>query len=547
MKLRSTEVDGVPVLWAPGQGTLRASLWFRAGMVDETMPTRGWLHLLEHLALHGRDSIRTPVNGHVSLLHTSFDVTGEPEDVVAFLRDVCRWVGAPDLSELEHERRVLRAEGSGRGFGEVSGHLLWRYGARGPGLVGDDEFGLYTADEDRLRELAGRAFAQGNAVLALSGPPPAGLALPLPPGPRLPTPVAVPCDQPQQAGIAGRPNKFALSGTLERSYGATALQRALERDLQRGLRHDQGVGYSAWSSYEMIDAHHALVTAGMDVVPEAVPVVVAEATAVVRRLRDRGPDPTELRDDLALHIRRMSEEPAERWLPFLAASDTLLDRPASMSVDEVAAEIDATTVADVQRAAYDLWTDLLVSVDPDGAGDPQLDWLGAAPAPQGKPSGRSFRSIDSPESNDLLFVSETGARLQTGSPSEARYDELAGVLAFEDGGRRLVRQDGFQVPVEPTLWRKGREAVALVDAAVPEGLRIPLPARSPEQIPWKRVRRIDNFRNWVQAPKVWVPALWVCVVLPGVVALSLPGFITKILLVGSAVGVINFVRQQRGQ
>jgi hypothetical protein len=314
MKLRSTEVDGVPVHWAPGQGRLRASLLFRAGMVDETLPTRGWLHLLEHLALHGRDSIRTPVNGHVSLLHTSFDVEGEPEDVVAYLRDVCRWVSAPDLSELEHERRVLRAESAGRGFGDVAAHLLWRYGARGPGLAGDDEFGLYTADEDRLREFAGRVFAQGNAVLALSGPLPAGLELPLPPGPRVPAPVAQPCDQPQQAGIAGRPNKFALSGTVDRSYAATALQRALERDLQRGLRHAWGVGYSAWSSYEMVDADHAIVTAGMDIVPEAVGVVVGEATAVVRRLRDRGPDPTELRDDLDQHIRRMNEEPAERWL-----------------------------------------------------------------------------------------------------------------------------------------------------------------------------------------------------------------------------------------
>jgi zinc protease len=226
----------------------------------------------------------------------------------------------------------------------------------------------------------------------------------------------------------------------------------------------------------------------------------------------------------------------------------LLGRPAPASADEVAAQIDATTVEGVQRAAYDLWTDLLVSVDPDGAGDPQLAWLGAAPAPAGKPSGRQFRSIDSPESNDLLFVSETEARLQTATgPSAARYDELAGVLAFEDGGRRLVRQDGFQVPVEPTLWRKGPEAVALVDAALPEGLRIPLPARSPEEIPWKRVRRIDNFRNWVQSPKVWVPALYVCVALPVIVALSLPTFITKVLVVGSALGVINFVRQQRGR
>ena len=103
-ELRATEVDGVPVYWVPGERRMRASLWFRAGLADESLPTRGWLHLLEHLALHGRDSLRAPINGHVSMLHTSFDVEGDPDDIAAFPQHVCRWLTAPDFSDLEHER-----------------------------------------------------------------------------------------------------------------------------------------------------------------------------------------------------------------------------------------------------------------------------------------------------------------------------------------------------------------------------------------------------------------------------------------------------------
>jgi hypothetical protein len=548
-KLRTTEVDGVPVFWVPGEGTLRASLWFRAGMADESLPTRGWLHLLEHLALHGRDSIRSPVNGHVSLLHSSFDIEGEPDDVVAFLREVCRWLTTPDFSDLEHERRVLRAESATRGSSGVGSHLLWRYGARGPGLAGYDELGLYTAEADPLRELARWAYAQGNATLALSGPPPAGLELPLRPGPRvLPAP-ARPCDQPMPAGFAGRPDAIALSGTIARSSAATAMLRALERDLQRGLRHDSGVGYSAWSSYETVDSDHAMLTAGMDVISEALPTVVAETSAVLRRLRDRGPDPAELRDDLAQQIRQFTSHPAAHWLPFLAARDALLGGPVTASADELAAETDAVAVADVQQAALGLWNNLLVSVDPAGMGDPQLTWLGGPPAPGRQPSGRRFRPVGSPVTKGALTVGGTDTQLQTaGARTSAAYDDLAGMIAYPDGGRQLIRQDGYQVTVEPTLWRQGQEAVALVDSAVPRQLHIPVPERTPDLIPRTSVRTIDKLRYWTNRPAVWVPFLIVCVigvVLTTAAADEIVERTWRFLFMGLAIGVIAYIRQRR--
>ncbi|GAB3921716.1 hypothetical protein GCM10029976_009160 [Kribbella albertanoniae] len=548
-QLRTTEVDGVPVYWLPGPGTLRANLWFRAGMADEPLPTHGWLHLLEHLALHGRHSIRTPVNGQVSLLHTAFDVEGEPDDVVAHLRDLCRWLSQPAFSDLDHERRVLRAESSRRGGNPVGSHLLWRYGARGVGLAEYDEFGLHTAQPDGLRELAARAYARGNAVLALSGPPPAGLELPLPPGPRMIPARSVQCEQPLPGGFAGRPDAIALSGTAARSTAASAMLRAFERGLQGGLRHDSGVGYSAWSSYEVVDADRAMLTVGMDVIPEALRDAVSESIAILRRLRDRGPDPVELRDDLDAQIRQFGTRPAHQWLPILAARDALLGTPVTNSVEELSAETDAVTVAQVREVALSVWRDLLVSVDPKAGGDPQLTWLDSPPAVVKPSDGRRFRPIH-PEHKGALTVGATGVHLETADGrASAAYDEVAGMVRYPDGGRQLIQHDGYGAQVEPTLWRHGSQAVALIDAAIPPALHIRLPERTKDQIPYVKVRRIDTVRGWLNKPVVWVPFL--VLVILGVVLTTAPdeiaSIVGRVIPIGIAIGVVTFFRQLRSK
>ncbi|MEV0284217.1 hypothetical protein AB0H36_08880 [Kribbella sp. NPDC050820] len=538
-ELRVTEVDGVPVYWVPGEKQMRAGLWFRMGMADETLPTHGWLHLLEHLALHGRDTIRTPVNGHVGMLHTSFDVEGEPEDIAAFLEQTCRWLSDPDFTDLEHEQRVLRAEGATRGGGAVGTHLLWRYGAQGPGLAAYDEFGLYTADADRLRALAADIYTRGNAVLALTGPPPAGLRLPLNDGTHWPVSRATPCDQPMPGGFPGPEGSVALSGVVPRSTAAATLTRALRRGLEGGFRHGAGVGYSGWSSYELVDGDHAMVSAGMDILPEALANVVSETTIVLRRLRDHGPDPTELRDDLDQELRRIKAEPAENWLPYLAARDVLLGRPPT-DRDQLAAEVDAVTVDDVRQAARAMWSSLLVSVDPAGGRDPQLTWHGGPPWARA-PLGQEFKHIGSPVAKAMLTVGRSGAHVDTTTNRiSASYDELAAVVAYPDGGRMLIRRDGYQLPIEPALWKDGQQAVATVDAAVPAALRVPMPAREPDAIPQSSVTRRDKAAYWLKRPELWVLTVLVAVI---VVALAtglsfddvVEPAVVPILLVGAVV------------
>ena len=45
------DLDGLSTYWVEDGSPFRAVLVFRAGMADETLPTRGICHLVEHLAI----------------------------------------------------------------------------------------------------------------------------------------------------------------------------------------------------------------------------------------------------------------------------------------------------------------------------------------------------------------------------------------------------------------------------------------------------------------------------------------------------------------
>ena len=85
--VRESEVDGVPCFWVEtGRPTLAARLLFRQGMADEPLHESGWLHLLEHMALHGTGSGSLHVNGSVSPLISTFDTHGPAGEVARHSR-----------------------------------------------------------------------------------------------------------------------------------------------------------------------------------------------------------------------------------------------------------------------------------------------------------------------------------------------------------------------------------------------------------------------------------------------------------------------------
>src|SRR5437870_8151319 len=134
MPIEVALVDDVPAFWVPSERpTLSASLVFRQGMVDESLSTSGWTHLLEHHALHDRESGTLGVNGSVGLLHCRFDFHGPSAEVARAVTEVSEWLAAPTFTGLEREKSVLAAETAYRGGSATALSLAWRTGARGPG------------------------------------------------------------------------------------------------------------------------------------------------------------------------------------------------------------------------------------------------------------------------------------------------------------------------------------------------------------------------------------------------------------------------------
>src|SRR5262245_261553 len=109
----SIEIDGVPVFHTRepvDPDRLMAILMFRVGLGDEPLTAAGITHLIQHLVMLGVRSAGNNdphPNASVGLLTTQFQTAGRADDVVEFLRDVCRSIGALDLSRLELEKKAV--------------------------------------------------------------------------------------------------------------------------------------------------------------------------------------------------------------------------------------------------------------------------------------------------------------------------------------------------------------------------------------------------------------------------------------------------------
>lgn len=484
VQLHSEVVSGVRAFWVDsGRPTLTASLMFRRGIVDESLNTSGTTHLLEHLALHGRAKGALQVNGSVSLLHTQFDAHGPHEEVADFLRGITTWLAAPELSDVARESSVLRAEAAMRGPSDVLGALVNRYGARGPGLAGYAEPGLSRVHPDAVSRLAGEWFTTGNAVLFLDGPPTADLDLHLPAGSLRTTPVAVSCEE-----TTGLPKMYVsrqgvtVSGVVRRSVPATFLGPALQKVMHDEFRGRDGGAYAPWSSYEAVDADHAVVLAGSDVSQQLLPHVVDRTLEILTRVATSDAL-TAVVPDLLAQARQAREDPYNApMLAYRAALEHLRGQE-PQSTEDLASEFDAVDADAVRSTVQEMRDSLLLGVDGDAAWADQMPRLEMPTRADGF-RGRHFRSRDYPAHRDRLVIADDG--IAVGQRSRWRgisRDEVEAVMTYPDGGREVIATDGWSVRVEPTLWRKGWEATRAVDRLTGEDRRLAAPTRDTARVP----------------------------------------------------------------
>jgi predicted Zn-dependent peptidase len=484
--VRHTPVHGIPTLFAPRPGEITAGLLFRVGHADETLPTFGLTHLVEHLALYRLGLSDLHYNGATAGTYTLFHVTGDEDEVVTYLNSVCAALRDLPMDRLETEKEILRTEAGSRGKGPFSSMPLWRYGAQGYGLASYDELGTRTLTPDQVRHWAETRFTRDNAVLFLTADRvPDGLDLTLPAGRRFPTPAATSALPVTPAYLRGDDGHLVFTSVVRRSTAAGLFADVLGRALFQDLRQKGGYSYSAEADYSPRDADFATLTAYADALPQKQDAAVGGFVDTFARLRAGRIEQDELDSVRGKSLKRYDvPDLGAALLPSYALS--LLTGHRILSPDQLRDELKAVDVAELREAAREAWDGGLLQVPARDA-----DWAGLTRAPHFSPSGVSGTLHPSLEDDDVtLIIGEAGVTLSTpGGLVTVRYDTCAAMTTRPDGGRCLTGLDGFQVAVEPTLFGDVTdERIAVLDKAVPAAAVVPLPARPAAEIPRPRER-----------------------------------------------------------
>lgn len=464
--IQAAEIDGVRVLWAPAPPPLRASLVFRVGMADETLPIAGTTHLIEHLALFGLGRRCYGYNGFTAPGRTSFVVAGDEAEVVEYLADVTTALSDLPLDRLEAEARVLRTEADGRGRNWAAAMLAYRYGARGFGLAGHREYGLEHLEAADVEAWASRYFNAGNAVLWLSGPPPANLRLHLPQGDHheIPTPRPIPFAAP--AWLHERTQGVGLALEARRSVALSIALRIGASRLEEKLRRDLGVTYHVASSWMPLTGHlgHAVISA--DALPDHVDDAKTAFLATLEHLALLGPTEKELNEDIASTRRGLNDPESVLGMLDFRATQELFLGPVTTSA-QLLAEMEALTTAEIGAALGEALETALLAL-PHGVEPPAAGFHAFPMWSEDRVRGWAHAATRS-GSFDRLVLGHDGASLivDDARAVTVRFDQCEAALRWDDGSRGLWSYDGFYLHLRPWEWTSGEEMVKTIDGAVP--------------------------------------------------------------------------------
>jgi hypothetical protein len=469
--LHRTLVDDIPTFWVDGRPPLSAALVFGAGVSDETFTTVGVTHLVEHLVMSTIGRRHHDYNASVDARRTMFTATGSPEAVGSFLVDVCTALHALPLDRIGTEASVLAAEGGLAMEPPVGEHLRRRFGLHGLGLLGVSPPALREIGPDLVSEHVRSRFVSGNAALALTGPPPAGLRLDVPAGARPARTEHDPLEQPYpQWGQQGGPG-FALSfrcfGDIEARLAV--LRIALDRAVDT-LRHDNGwlyhLDFSAGAESRGIACFYG------DSPDEHVDACWRGLRDILERLRDEGPTDEELADDFEGMRQHLADPRATEGIVLEAASEYLAGEEVRSPETKLRAR-ELVTRGDCQAALQDLADSLLVTVPEDvTVEDPGLqrepEWSDHVVV--GERFGRSLRS-PLPWRGHVVVGDDGVSVVLPDGPVTVRWADLVGCGIDDDGVRTLIGVDGMPLPLHAKWLRGGQRAMALIEARTPERLR----------------------------------------------------------------------------
>ena len=466
-----TEVDGVPVVWAPAPGPFSAGLVFGVGRRDETYVRGGLTHLVEHLAMSAVGRTTLDCNATVDLSTTEFTATGRPERVVEFLRLVCEALHALPVDRLAVEADVLGTENGAVVHAAVGALLAERYGGHGVGLAGYGEPATSALGPHDVQQWAATRFVRGAAALWLSGPPPDGLALPLPDGPVLPrTPQPRRTIAPPELLEHPVDGIVSLGAEVVRSPGLAAACRILSDRLVDDLRHRRGLSYAVSVDHLVVDAERRFVAVRADCRDGQEAPLARALWRGLGRFADDGPTESELAYDREVLEEHLAD-PRAITAELQAAATALVSGGQHRSSAELLEEGRSLTAAQVRSAAQAVRDGALLGV-PAGT---EVSVPGVADVSHERPDEvaghvhtRSRLGSGAPRGARLV-VGDDGVSVDLGHGDRrtVRYADALALLEVEPGEWTLVGEDGTSLPLTPGDWQDGAAALDRVRAAVP--------------------------------------------------------------------------------
>ncbi|WP_020670692.1 M16 family metallopeptidase [Amycolatopsis nigrescens] len=486
-EVNRTEVDGVPVFWNHRPGRLKASLIFGVGQAGEGFLDYGITHLVEHLVMRAVSTERYENNAATGVLNTSFEVASNPGTVIDHLARLCAALTDLDTGSLDLERGVVTAEERDNGGPSIVEWLpstLW-FGNQAYGLLGNIQLAPVTADADRVRAWAARWFHRGNAALVLSGPPPHGLRLPLPDGPRGTPPRVTPFELLTPAWTAV-PNGVLGCALVRWGPAMACALNVLENRLTEQLRHRDGLVYQVVSDFQLVGPELAVAGFGTDL-PDADAGRAAEVIqSVLADLGRTGPTADELADDRASLAEGLEEPEFAEYTAVDAAMAELTGWP-SVTEHQLSV-LRGLRAEDVAAAASELAGNLVLCT-PGERPPAGLTELSGFPVPPvtGKPVKRSLFGSSVPKGYRLVSGPEglTSYSSESDIPvAVVRFDDLAGVgLETEEHADEpilhLYTTHGGSIALRAADWRGGRALVREVRQRIEPALcfRTPEPMR----------------------------------------------------------------------
>ena len=459
-----------------------AMLMFRVGRADETLPTGGLTHLVEHMALFPLGKRAYEYNGRVEETITGFYARGTLAEMTGFLGQVGDALSDLPVDRIETEKRILSTEALGREPGMVERLIGLRFGPNYYGTMMTEEFGLGWLRAEDATAWAQSRFTLDNAILWMTAEPPADLAIRLPRGDRQPPPPVAPIESLRlpaclQQGRGG----VALGVLTERSSAVHAgfligLERARDR-----LRIDAGLSYAVSGSYVPLDGVRVHITAGADCMDREAATVRDHLLATFDELASEGPTEDELAWDRA-QVRRAFEEPTAVLGTLDSTARDILAGVEPTSAREIVQEREELTPAAVAEAMATALESLIVMVPSGvaGGGDRLADYdtidRQVVSGPRHPPTEDARAAGETSE----LFAGADGITHLVPANDHVvtlRWENCAAAIPGLSGSVLLIARHNTSATVYPYRYERGDDVLAAITSGVPRERWVPMTDR----------------------------------------------------------------------